>query len=314
MRLNSLVGQAEHISWGGLDLARGIIRGRTRRCGLYNHGLLELQGVRNPAAEAPLHERCKCDCFPTPGLQTRHGHGVHLLDRSKGRSLRRVPAGTTPFRLTTSTRNITCTSIPVPTRPREAVKMPEMRRQLCTPQQVQTDTSPSTSCSPGPKADVSTSQWHFRHHTAFESLTVDGWTDLAITTSRSLPDPTATHTHMHSGAYHVRTAPQLGSIKMLTDGTAGDYTLVVSAFEPRHIGKFALRLECSDRFDITPIQQEGAGMFSKVVRGEWCDADYWHRRRPRTLTLTHLPTPQDRRVRRRRSELREVHIEPHVRA
>ncbi|TBU43387.1 hypothetical protein BD309DRAFT_991045 [Dichomitus squalens] len=49
----------------------------------------------------------------------------------------------------------------------------------------------------------------------------------------------------------------------------GDYTLVVSAFEPHHIGKFDLRVECSDRFDLTPIPQEGAGMFSKVVRGEW---------------------------------------------
>ncbi|RPD57684.1 cysteine proteinase, partial [Lentinus tigrinus ALCF2SS1-6] len=49
----------------------------------------------------------------------------------------------------------------------------------------------------------------------------------------------------------------------------GDYTLVVSAFEPRHVGKLALRLECSDRFEITPILQEGAGMFSKHIRGEW---------------------------------------------
>ena len=40
---------------------------------------------------------------------------------------------------------------------------------------------------------------------------------------------------------------------------AGDYTLVVSAFEPRHSGKFALRLECSERFELTPITQEGAG-------------------------------------------------------
>ena len=51
---------------------------------------------------------------------------------------------------------------------------------------------------------------------------------------------------------------------------AGDYTLVVSAFEPHHIGKFSLKLECSDRFDLTPILQEGAGMFSKVIRDEWC--------------------------------------------
>ena len=56
---------------------------------------------------------------------------------------------------------------------------------------------------------------------------------------------------------------------MVGSRTAGDYTLVVSAFEPRHTGKFALRAECSDRFDLKPILQEGAGMFSKLVRGEW---------------------------------------------
>ncbi|KAI0669613.1 hypothetical protein C8Q78DRAFT_1070706 [Trametes maxima] len=54
---------------------------------------------------------------------------------------------------------------------------------------------------------------------------------------------------------------------------AGDYTLVVSAFEPRHIGRFDLRMESSDKFEITPILQEGAGMFSKVVKGEWTRAN-----------------------------------------
>ncbi|EJF55966.1 hypothetical protein DICSQDRAFT_175357 [Dichomitus squalens LYAD-421 SS1] len=46
------------------------------------------------------------------------------------------------------------------------------------------------------------------------------------------------------------------------------YSLVVSAFELHHIGKFDLRVECSDRFDLTPIPQEGVGMLSKAVRGE----------------------------------------------
>ena len=55
----------------------------------------------------------------------------------------------------------------------------------------------------------------------------------------------------------------------LIDGTAGEYTLVVSAFEPRHIGKYSLQLECSDRFEFTPILQEGAGMFNRVIQGEW---------------------------------------------
>ncbi|KAI0753163.1 hypothetical protein C8Q80DRAFT_1097736, partial [Daedaleopsis nitida] len=68
---------------------------------------------------------------------------------------------------------------------------------------------------------------------------------------------------LSSGPYNYGYAHATGPIP------PGDYTLVVSAFEPRHIGKFNLRVECSERFDLTPILQEGAGMFDKVVRGQW---------------------------------------------
>ncbi|EPT00398.1 hypothetical protein FOMPIDRAFT_1122801, partial [Fomitopsis schrenkii] len=51
--------------------------------------------------------------------------------------------------------------------------------------------------------------------------------------------------------------------------TLGDYTLILSAFEPQQQGPFKLRIESQLRFDLTPIPQEGAGMFSKVVRGAW---------------------------------------------
>ncbi|KAI0827990.1 hypothetical protein BC628DRAFT_1432146 [Trametes gibbosa] len=68
---------------------------------------------------------------------------------------------------------------------------------------------------------------------------------------------------LSSGSYSYGHALAAGQIP------PGDYTLVVSAFEPRHTGKFDLRVESSDRFDATPILQEGAGMFSKVIRGEW---------------------------------------------
>ncbi|KAI0629428.1 hypothetical protein C8Q77DRAFT_1220174 [Trametes polyzona] len=71
---------------------------------------------------------------------------------------------------------------------------------------------------------------------------------------------------LSSGPYSYGHAFASGRVTLMV---AGDYTLVVSAFEPRHIGKFDLRVECSDRFDITPILQEGAGMFSKVIKGEW---------------------------------------------
>ncbi|KAI0369024.1 cysteine proteinase [Pilatotrama ljubarskyi] len=49
----------------------------------------------------------------------------------------------------------------------------------------------------------------------------------------------------------------------------GDYTLIVSAFEPRHLGKFDLSVESSERFEVTPIPQEGAGMFRKMIKGDW---------------------------------------------
>ncbi|KAI0741055.1 hypothetical protein C8Q76DRAFT_609267, partial [Earliella scabrosa] len=69
---------------------------------------------------------------------------------------------------------------------------------------------------------------------------------------------------LSSGPYSYGCAHATGKVP------PGDYTLVVSPFEPRHLGKFSLHLECSDRFDITPIQQEGAGMFTKpVIRGQW---------------------------------------------
>ncbi|TBU31057.1 hypothetical protein BD311DRAFT_657405, partial [Dichomitus squalens] len=70
---------------------------------------------------------------------------------------------------------------------------------------------------------------------------------------------------LSSGSYTYGYANASGRIPR----TSGDYTLVVSAFEPHHIGKFDMRVECSDRFDLTPIPQEGAGMFSKAIRGEW---------------------------------------------
>lgn len=55
----------------------------------------------------------------------------------------------------------------------------------------------------------------------------------------------------------------------LTHPLAGDYTMVVSAFEPRHLGPFVIRADCSQAFDLKAIPQEGAGMYNKTVRGAW---------------------------------------------
>lgn len=52
--------------------------------------------------------------------------------------------------------------------------------------------------------------------------------------------------------------------------TAGTYTVIVSTFEPRTTTPLALHVECSAKFEMESIPAEGAGMFSRVVRGEWC--------------------------------------------
>lgn len=51
---------------------------------------------------------------------------------------------------------------------------------------------------------------------------------------------------------------------------AGDYTVILSAFEPQtHLGQFTLNVESSRRFDLVAIPQEGAGMYARVSKGEW---------------------------------------------
>jgi hypothetical protein len=52
--------------------------------------------------------------------------------------------------------------------------------------------------------------------------------------------------------------------------TEGDFTLVVSAFSPTHLGEFSLLVSSSRSVEVDPIPQEGAGMFAKTMRGEWC--------------------------------------------
>ncbi|CCM05215.1 uncharacterized protein FIBRA_07425 [Fibroporia radiculosa] len=53
------------------------------------------------------------------------------------------------------------------------------------------------------------------------------------------------------------------------DLQVGDYTLIASTFEPHHQGSFQLRVNSPFRFELVPIPQEGAGMFSRVFRDAW---------------------------------------------
>ncbi|KAF9228468.1 cysteine proteinase [Gyrodon lividus] len=67
-----------------------------------------------------------------------------------------------------------------------------------------------------------------------------------------------------SGAYTY------GHARATASMAAGDYTVVLSAFEPQiHLGAFTLKVECSRQIDFTAIPQEGAGMYSRVAKGEW---------------------------------------------
>lgn len=64
----------------------------------------------------------------------------------------------------------------------------------------------------------------------------------------------------------------LYSTSVKADGyrEAGDYTVILSAFEPQiHLGPFTLSVDSSRRFDLTAIPQEGAGMYARVSKGEW---------------------------------------------
>ncbi|KAF9048647.1 hypothetical protein BJ165DRAFT_1343091, partial [Panaeolus papilionaceus] len=66
-----------------------------------------------------------------------------------------------------------------------------------------------------------------------------------------------------SGAYSYGLARTTKEVK------AGDYTLVVSAFEPRYMGAFTLNVQCAYPFELKAIPPEGAGMYDKPIQGAW---------------------------------------------
>ncbi|KIK22314.1 hypothetical protein PISMIDRAFT_102567, partial [Pisolithus microcarpus 441] len=67
-----------------------------------------------------------------------------------------------------------------------------------------------------------------------------------------------------SGAYAY------GYARAFANLSSGDYTVILSAFDPQvHLGAFTLRVESSRKFLLEPIPQEGAGMYARVTRGEW---------------------------------------------
>lgn len=51
----------------------------------------------------------------------------------------------------------------------------------------------------------------------------------------------------------------------------GTYTIVVSAFQTKDEGEFDLSVGCNLPIAVTPIPQEGAGLFSRIVKGAWVE-------------------------------------------
>ncbi|KAG9312146.1 hypothetical protein JVU11DRAFT_7434 [Chiua virens] len=67
-----------------------------------------------------------------------------------------------------------------------------------------------------------------------------------------------------SGAYTY------GRARAAADMAPGDYTVILSAFEPQtHLGPFTFKIESSLRFDLGAIPPEGAGLYTRVSKGEW---------------------------------------------
>ncbi|KAH9963021.1 hypothetical protein BJV74DRAFT_786999, partial [Russula compacta] len=75
---------------------------------------------------------------------------------------------------------------------------------------------------------------------------------------------------VQSGIIATSGAYTYGFTRLHADLPQGDFTLVISAFSPTHLGRFSLLVCSSRRVEFEPIPQEGAGMFAKTMRGEWC--------------------------------------------
>ncbi|KAF8332602.1 uncharacterized protein EI90DRAFT_3053715 [Cantharellus anzutake] len=68
---------------------------------------------------------------------------------------------------------------------------------------------------------------------------------------------------LDSGPYNYGFAFARGTLK------SGRYAIIVSGFDPQVRTDFTLSVECSKRFDMRPKPTEGAGMFSKSIKGNW---------------------------------------------
>ncbi|KAG8883307.1 cysteine protease [Tulasnella sp. 331] len=68
---------------------------------------------------------------------------------------------------------------------------------------------------------------------------------------------------LSTGPYSYGIATSEGNLR------PGIYTLIASTFEPGRTGPFSISIEGETPIELEPIAQEGAGMYSKVIRGCW---------------------------------------------
>ncbi|KAJ6491676.1 hypothetical protein C8R47DRAFT_976286 [Mycena vitilis] len=119
-------------------------------------------------------------------------------------------------------------------------------------------------------------QYHLRIHPPKHATTPaarKAEVSLTMQTGRDVPANIAVAWSQGGRIFELAQKDLAATSGAYTYGTnrliAGDYTIILSAFEPNQLGAFSLEVESSLAFDLKAIPQEGAGMYSKTVRGAW---------------------------------------------
>ncbi|KAJ3824781.1 hypothetical protein F5880DRAFT_1479544, partial [Lentinula raphanica] len=125
-------------------------------------------------------------------------------------------------------------------------------------------------------------QYHLRIHTSKHAQArIAKRTTLIVETSKDLPvqvmvcwsqgkrihEPAQKSIAATSGSYTHGLARL--TAQLARNVIAGDYTIIISTFEPYQSGSFSLSVNSFASFDIVSIPQEGAGMYRKTVKGTW---------------------------------------------
>jgi hypothetical protein len=115
------------------------------------------------------------------------------------------------------------------------------------------------------QGDVIADSGLYTHHLALCSKAAISRSSLSISpprfSSRSTPlSPSFVPSHSVSPSSH-------------SFSPAGIYTLILSTFSPRQESPYTLSLESSLPIDLKHIPQEGAGLFSRSLRGVWTTAN-----------------------------------------